>query len=695
MKEKGIQLQLGTVVDGRRTPVEVNIDDLPNPHFAVLGLSGAGKSRLFTDIIRQWRGQGGGVTEVDPGDLSDDMLAHAARRAMDGNSTSALKRVHYFEPGNYAVTFGLDPFRFDPAKPIHPEHRDNAYRAWLHTTVAHIAELVQLKQGQTDFEQNARLQRVLTNVLTAVGIALDKSGRHLPLSHALVLLNTDDPLHQNVFELVAPHLDMDTLADFRRLHGYRRIEDRIRETESTINRLRAILNPIAKAIFAVTSPHSVANVREIILKREMQLWNLRPTEYFGHDAKRTFGQLIIHHVLQTMMALPRDMRVRHLLVIDEAGEFINEELLWGLGALRKTGLAICLAFQDLSSLKKRESVDLTAKVLSQCNIVCFEQSWPDDTELLARRLFSGNLDFTPLQHEVDRHDGYGWHRIAEFSFSVNKNRSWTESDAVGRSDTVGEQTGESEQKTNSWQKTSSNGTAHVDSHSKGSGTTENDSKSWHQSPILRGGRLVDTVRLGSGGNSTGRTESESDTESDTRTDSQSTAEGGSEAFTHSRSKTNSRSDTATHTAGQGGAEGESMTVSQKLVPLARIRTEKQKTGMLEQSVADQLEKWRTRIANLPKRRAILKLHGRRKAVEIKTRDVNDPFLSPKAQMRAIEWVKRELYQLHPYYFVPSFDPKDEEKLLVDFIESVGCPASPESDDTDCVENDSLEESPIL
>jgi len=35
-----------------------------------------------------------------------------------------------------------------PARPITQELLPNAYRAWLHTTVQTVGELVQLKQGQ-------------------------------------------------------------------------------------------------------------------------------------------------------------------------------------------------------------------------------------------------------------------------------------------------------------------------------------------------------------------------------------------------------------------------------------------------------------------------------------------------------------------------------------------------------------------
>ena len=92
--------------------------------------------------------------------------------------------------------------------------------------------------------------------MTAVGMAVDKSGRHLPLSAALLLLQVDGPgsLHDQVYQRVEPFLDRDTRADFERLRGYRREEDRLREIESTMNRLRSFCRPQPR-------PSSAARVR--------------------------------------------------------------------------------------------------------------------------------------------------------------------------------------------------------------------------------------------------------------------------------------------------------------------------------------------------------------------------------------------------------------------------------------------------
>src|SRR5207245_2628004 len=141
----------------------------------------------------------------------------------------------------------------------------------------------------------------------------------------LVLLELDSKRHNAVFAKVAPFLDGDLLADFDLLHSLKRAEERLRLTESTVNRLRAVLSPISKAIFSVTARANTIDIRAIIQSGGIILWKLRPSEYFSSDQKVTLGQLAIHEVIAAMLSTPREMRRRFTLIVDEAGEFINEE----------------------------------------------------------------------------------------------------------------------------------------------------------------------------------------------------------------------------------------------------------------------------------------------------------------------------------------------------------------------------------
>jgi len=668
---------LGTVL-GSGERLIAKMRDLNNSHFAIKGTSGAGKSRFILSIVQQAAEQGAGITLIDAGgDTTEDALPHFVRRAAETGRTELLKRLHYFEPGNPLQSFRFDPFRFHPAREVHPEFRENVYRAWLHATADRIGLLVQLKQGQVDFEQNARLQRVLTNVLIAVGTSVDRSGRHLPLADALVLLTVDHPRHNEVYERVEPLLDPVVRQDFRRLRSLRREEDRLRETESTLNRLRSLLSPVLRAIFGSGGGEDCVQFRDIITKREIAFWNCRPSEGFSHDQKRAFIQLVIHMVLETMLTLPREQRVPHVLIIEEAGEALSEELLWALGALRKVGLSIILVFQDLSTLRREGKYDLAPKVLSQCNVVCFNETWPEDTEILSRVLFTGNLDFTPLVHEHDRPDGYDWHVVAERGSSWGEGSTWSLSDAQGRSRSHGFQEGVSESTSRSRTRTDGTSSSSSEGTSESQGTSRGHSTGTHQSPILKDYRVHDRIALGSTGRNWSESEQQQESASRSEASSSSQSEGETDSASVSRNRTSTVSDSLTRTASEGGSRQQGHSESWKHIPLARHRVDRQPTGKLVRAVNDQFEKFRQEIATLPKRQAIVKLQNQRKAVQIETPYMPDAFLSPVAQRRVMEWAKREIVAQHSYNFIPDYRPDADERRLSDFLETPAPSDSPQ------------------
>ncbi len=647
----------------------INTRDLMNSHFVVMGASGCGKSRWIRSIVDQAVAQGAGVTVLDlAGDTAEDILAGWVRRIVDSGLSEAVERFHYFEPGNPQTSFRFDPFRFEPAKEIHPDFRENFYRSWLHATVDRIGMLVQLKQGQIDFEQNARLQRVLGNLLTAVGTAIDKTGRHLPLSDALVLLTVSHERHDEVYERVEPFLDPIIREDFRRLRSLKREEDRLREIESTINRLRSLLGPVLRAIFGTGNGEATVDFRTMILQRQIAFWNLRPTECFSHDQKRTFAQLVIHMILETALSIPRDQRVPHLLVIEEAGEVLNEEILWALGALRKTGLSIVLVVQDVSTMRREGRFDLAPKVLSQCNVVCFNQSWPEDTDILSRVLFTGNIDFAPLVHEQDRPDGYDWHKVEEHSTSQSEGQNWNVSNSETSTIAKGSQEGTTESTSRS--RTSTNGTSltAATGSSTSVGTSRSLNKGTHQSPIVRDESVVRRVDLNSKGQAVTNSKQTQTSNSQSEGSQSSSSEGESESVAKSVTNSLTVSEGVGRTVAEGGSTQRGSSTSVKHIPLARHRTERRLSGKLVRAVGDQLEEFRQAIATLPARRAFVKLQNHAEAFSIETLPMPDAFLSPVAQQRAIEWIKREVFAQHPYNFVPDFSPDAEERRLSEFLE---------------------------
>lgn len=247
-------------------------------HMGVFGGSGSGKSKLLELLGRRMLDDYRGFCFIDPhGDTVEDLLAYAAKRAEVTNSDAICKRIHYLEP-TFETVFAFDPFQFRMGSDVPADVRENAYFAWLHTKADKIAEVVQRKQGQSDFQGMARLQRILRDVLIAVGTTVAANGTHLPMSDILVLLDTQHPRHRDVLELVLPRVPSDVRGDFASLAAMKNEESRKKETESTINRLRSLLSPLVKAIFS--SAAQTIDFRKIITNRGIVLVNLRKTDFF-------------------------------------------------------------------------------------------------------------------------------------------------------------------------------------------------------------------------------------------------------------------------------------------------------------------------------------------------------------------------------------------------------------------------------
>lgn len=666
-------------------------------HVAVLGGTGSGKSKFLELLMRHLHLAKRGFCLIDPhGDLSEDLLAFLARRRLDLGTDAILRVVHYLEPG-YDVLFGYDPFQFQPSRPVPERLRENAYQAWLHTKVDRVSEIIQRKQGQTDFEGMPRLQRVLRDVLFAVGIAAGPDGRHLPLADALVLLDPEHPRCAAVHERVADRLPPEIRSDFERILGYRRAEDRLRETESTINRLRSLFSPILQAILGRSE--GTIDFRAIVRGRHILLVNLRESDYFSADQANALGGLFIHQILSTAATTDRERRTPFYLLIDEAARFLGDDLQRALGECRKFKLSVVLAAQDLSSFRKKD-LDMAPKVLSQCRSqVCFQQQHPDDLEVLARVLGYGNLDFTELEQVVDRHDGYDWVPVVKRSESTSTQRSHSRSQGESETHGESESRGESRTEQRSWQEGRTTGQTRGWSRTKGGSRSCTLGESVSRTQGSNSGETTHPGGDGAGsrkGSSSGRsssaTEGRSRSESEGHTwshgesgsvsEGASSSRGGSEGT--SVSSTQGRSRSVGHSVAEttGTSEGESRSESREEIPLARFREERHATGRLERPVEDQFQRIMQILHGLPTRYALVKLVDTPQAFPIEVDRVDEPFLSVEAKAHVIAAFKAKLHATHPYFFEPVFSVDERGRRIADHLgDANGDERTGDDDDT--------------
>jgi hypothetical protein len=560
---------------------------------------------MLWQFLREHRRHGRGFCSIEPGDLSDDFLADCARYILDTGDRGILKKIHFVELSPLQLV-RYDPFRFLLPKHIHPELRESFYRSWQHTKVQSFAEIYQWKQGQsTDFEGMPRLQRLFINVLT--GISTEVDDQRLSIGDAQVLIDLGHPRHYQVWDRIQPHLSREIVADFETLHSFKSIRDLRQETESFLNRIRSTHGPLFKEMLSGTGNDPVIDLHKIVQQGDFLLVKTGKSLYASNDQNVALASMFIHDIIEVVLVTAREERRPFSLFIDEAHKYVRP----GIGDIARTArkykLALFFATTDLVSLKKGD-LDLAPELLSVVNTVfAFRMTWPDDLKKIVEFVYAQDIDFTELEHEVERRAGPEWLQVKEWSESYSRQKGRANTNAV----TVSEGTKSEE--------------------ADGDSTQGSDSTSY-----LPDGQRTGAVR----------------------------------ASGHSKSHSKSHGKTASTGSQTGTTENESegygVTVNHKLVHLERIVRELQATGMLKQSVPDQIAKYSQQISGQSKRQATVRVRNG-KAVHIETAEVPDPFLSPEAQARAVEWIKRQLYQTHDYYFTPSLDPADEDRRIREFL----------------------------
>lgn len=321
-------------------------------HILVTGRTGSGKSRLLIQLVKALIDNGIAVAVLEPGHLCDDVVANYARKVVETGNTDVLKRIHYLRAGP-GMCFRYDAFRFHCFQKVHPELMESMYRAWRHCRAQNVAEILQSKQGTESFEGMPRLQRILNDILICVGTIFD--GGRLSLADAKILLDLTHPMHEEIFGKLSGELPREVVSDFEVLHSFKRVEDLRRETESTLNRLRAFLGPLTSQILSATGREPCVDLFQIIQRGECLLVPLQEDQFFSHDQKLSLGALIFHDLIETLIVTPRELMKPLVIVVDEAGELITilgERLNRAAGMIRKHKGTLVIAGQNLGTFKK-------------------------------------------------------------------------------------------------------------------------------------------------------------------------------------------------------------------------------------------------------------------------------------------------------------------------------------------------------
>ena len=509
-------LPIGVVVTHRTSATIpfVLTEEMLARHLAILGTTGSGKSKFLELIMRRLIDlacgpDGVGFAFLDgEGDTVEDVLGYIAYLVLAQGRRDLLERIHYIQP-SYDTIFGFDPFRFRPPEGLSPDQREVANRQWLSSTVDKIALLFQRTQGDSSFEGMARLERFLKNVLTATGTAVNDGGEHLPLGDCLVLLQPEHPRHDEVFLRVDPHLTPEVRADFAMLRGINDPRRREEFTQSTINRVRAVLSPVTQAIFSQTE--HVLDLRQIVSSGHILLGNFKQTDYFSKEQGRTISGALINEILTETRRIERTERRRFYLFTDE-NTFLGQDLADAFGKHRKNKTSVVVTGQHLGSFRKGD-FDMTPDLLANAGTFCsFRERVPEDLDILAPFFAYPLLDLRERRQQTYFPDRPERITVWDPSLGYGQSRGQNQGESSGRSLSHSHTESRSSSTQEGWSESTSRGTSTGESTSDGSSrsvtehqrTTEGTSTSsgWNQSDS-------ETRATGSSGPTSVRSESRS------------------------------------------------------------------------------------------------------------------------------------------------------------------------------------------
>lgn len=645
----------------------LTIEDLTT-HVLLGGSTGSGKSRTARQLAIDAVDSNFPCFLIDiHGDTADDAAAALTRRITENGERHLLSKLHYIEFSPFYCP-RLDPLALTIPSDAHPEFRQNLIVAAREAAIDQVAtHFNSTTQGTESFEGTARLLRNLKNGVA--GCAVPCPRVRLPLGCIEAVLNPSHERHEEVHAAIAPFLPPNVRADFRALHQMENVVKQREQMESSQNRTSAFLSSLLREVFGETAETApVLDWATALRKRHAVFVNLRHSRYFSHQQGVVMARLFFSQIIETMMQLPRGERPDHAIVIlEESGEVITEPCLRYLGAVRKYGARMIFCGQDFSTFRKPH-FDMIPKLLSQCGtFITYNQGYPDDAELMCPVTFQSSIDWTKLTQNQEFEGELEWLQVKDSSTGTQRSTSKQVSRSTAKGRTNGASEGTSDAIQEGWSAASTRQEGQSDGMTSGITASSDQSQGFSQSPILEDGRVKELLDLASfsGSQSEGRSDQQSSTRSVTTGEQFGTT--GSDTHTVQKGTNWAESTQETEGTSDGTSEGTSESKSTRWVHIPHKNREEVETGQLRAGPsAEQLERFKTILMELPARHAIVKRRGK-PPVFIRSIDVPDPYMSESGRHKALQWLKRTLLGLRPYLFVPNLDPRRDNERIDAFL----------------------------
>lgn len=356
--------RIGTTPDGK----DITLSAAERArHIHILGGIGTGKSKEVEYMVRQDIAAARGLCLLDPhGTLADAVEKWCAMNAL-GN-----RRIHLIKPGDPSVIPGFNPLRVVPGE---------SASVRVDAMVGACAQA----WGVESLSETPRLEKILRALFFALHV------RGLTLAEGPALLRAHDP--EGVRRRLTEELpDPVQQIVWNELNGLSR-RDFADHVESAHTRLSKFLSSPAMRLMVGQKAHGI-DFRNAMDKGEIVLVNLGSRAGFSYENARVLGTLLINDLF--LSALGRDEKVAarrpFSLYVDEAADFLTNDVAKILDQTRKFGLRAVLAHQRIGQLRN-QGENIFNAVMGSCQTkIVFGGLSDEDAEIMAREIMRGDVD---------------------------------------------------------------------------------------------------------------------------------------------------------------------------------------------------------------------------------------------------------------------------------------------------------------
>lgn len=427
-------------------------------HFHLIGGTGKGKTTALHTMLQPLMTnpfEKPCVIIIDRlGNFSQELLLWMSSRFC---TDAVRKRLVYIQAAREDVVATFNPLLHDT--PAHGYYK-----------VERATEIILRAWESVNIEAMPRLARWTFNAFSAA------AQLGLTIADCVHFLMPGSPYHERLLERLPERLRGEW-EEIKNARG----QEAMRILDSSRNRLKPYFeSDILRRIFGSTENR--LDLLRMMEEGRIVLIDLAPRNRLSGQLANTIGALIINEVIATVRSLPRGVRYRTYLFLDEFQNFVGPDLESALPETRQLGLNLVLSHQSFAQLE-RGDYDLSAMIFAAQSRMIFGVQG-EDADILAHEVASLKFDAKRIKDEMySRRQLIKGHR---------RERLESSSEADGSSDQFGSSSQQSSSQTKGVSgrpnhREPQNSRTDTEGDSRGetrtSGSTHTKTRGWHESLV--------------------------------------------------------------------------------------------------------------------------------------------------------------------------------------------------------------------